>query len=168
MSTNRYARPENFANRIRTPLLREHYVYRAFDDGGRLLYVGCSYDLPARLKAHKGSSLWHCLMASMKVAGPYNYETARQFEHDAIESERPQFNYTSEHRLIDYMRRRMIEREIAVRVAIGVDYFEAIHPAVDAVNGLIGDHRHRLIDDFTIPACRRIEREHVTALGGVA
>lgn len=165
---NRYARPENFGHPIRTPLLRMHHVYRAFDDSGTLLYVGCSYDLDARMKAHRTSSQWYHLMHRLKVAGPYNYETAREIEHAAIESERPQFNYTSEHRLIDHMRRRMIDREIQARVNTGIDFVDAIHPAVEVVHALIGESRHRRIDDLTIPTCRRIEHEHLTRLGGAA
>jgi predicted GIY-YIG superfamily endonuclease len=161
---NRYARPENFASRIRTPLLREHFVYRAYATDGHLLYVGCTYDPPARMAAHRGESQWFHLATSFKMCGPYNYETARQLESDAINSERPQFNYTSEKRILDKIRSRMIDRGIQVLLSTGVNLVDAIGPAVDAVNLVLPSQRDERITDLMIPNARRIEREYMESL----
>lgn len=99
---NRLARPTNFANRIRTPLLRQHYVYRAFNSAGELLYVGCTYDLTKRLAAHRTMADWRNEDGiRIKVEGPYNYETARHIELTAINTEWPTYNYTPQRREID-------------------------------------------------------------------
>lgn len=161
---NRYARPDNFGHPIRNPLLRQHFVYRAFAADGHLLYVGCSYSPEARLAAHRSQSPWYCEAASFKLTGPFNYETARQLEHDAIDGERPQFNYTREKRNLDLIRRRMIDREIQAAVANGGDFIDSIAGAVEAVDALLPSAKNERITDFMLPNARRIERDHLQAL----
>ena len=166
---NRYAKPSNFGHPIRTPLLRKHYVYRAFAADGRLLYVGCTQDPKQRLADHKMQSKWHAQMRRLKIAGPYNYETARQLEYDAIEGERPQFNYTREHRALAGVRSRMIDREIAHRGGLGVPGWEwFVHEAVAKVEGILGRDLHAaVITDLTVPTFRKIEQDHADSLAGV-
>lgn len=162
-AANRYAKRANFASRIRTPLLREHYVYRAYDNEGGLLYVGCTFDVAKRIKEHRYGQ-WRYLMVRLHVAGPFNYETARQLEHDAIESERPQFNFTSDHRKVKKVRERMIQREVAANMAAGLDYIGALHRAIPAVDDLLPEFRNVRMTDFTVPTARRIEAEHAARL----
>lgn len=164
-TANRYARPENFAHPVRTPLLRKHFVYRAFDANGDLLYVGCSMDVEARLKAHRMGS-WHHLMTSLRVEGPYNYETARQIEWEAIESrtQRPQFNYTSDHRLIEKCRGRMIDREMAHRIALGQPHGMAASEAVDEIEFLFPFTKNVRLDDDSVATARRVEAAHADSL----
>lgn len=35
-----------------------HYVYECYDATGRLMYVGCSKNVPARLKSHSQTQWW--------------------------------------------------------------------------------------------------------------
>lgn len=75
--------------RLMDPDLREHFVYRAFDAAGRLLYVGCTMNLDRRHQEHKYGSQWYAAMTSVKLSGPYNYTTARRLEKEAINTEGP-------------------------------------------------------------------------------
>lgn len=163
MTNNRYAKRSNFDSPIRTPLLRQHFVYRAFDEAGDLLYVGCTYGVEKRLKEHR-MGRWHHLMTSLRIAGPYNYETARLLEHAAIESERPQFNYTSDHRKIDKIRSRMIGREMDHLASAGGDIYATIAPACEIVDSLLPEPRNQRMTDLSVPAARRIEAEHAARL----
>lgn len=161
---NRYARRENFGHPIRNPLLRQHFVYRAFAADGYLLYVGCSYTPDKRFAAHRSSSCWFDEAVRFTMSGPYNYETARHIEHVAINSERPQYNYTAEKRTIDKTRDRMINREISARIDRGESFTDALAPAVDAVHALLPYVKHDRITDLMVPNARRIERDHMQAL----
>lgn len=165
---NRYARPENFGHPIRNPLLRQHFVYRAFAADGYLLYVGCTYVPDARLVAHRNESRWFSQAVAFKVAGPFNYETARQIEYDAIEGERPQFNHTREKRTLDAIRSRMVSRQIGAAVATGADVYESIGPAVEVVDMLLPDGRYERMTDLMLPNARRIERMHMNSLASAS
>lgn len=76
------------------PDRREHFVYRAFDADGNLLYVGCTMDLERRRRDHAGlnGSKWYPLMVRTHLTGPFNYDTARRLERDAIQTESPLWN----------------------------------------------------------------------------
>lgn len=71
-----------------------HFVYRAFDSYGLLLYIGCSLNVEQRLAAHRATSRWHRYAETVGVWGPYSKEEARRAESDAIESEASYFNAT--------------------------------------------------------------------------
>lgn len=71
-----------------------HYVYRAFDSYGLLLYIGCSLDVPRRMKDHRRESQWHHYAETVSITGPWGYEQARLNETRAIESEGSYFNCT--------------------------------------------------------------------------
>ncbi|MGN7133416.1 GIY-YIG nuclease family protein [Rhodococcoides corynebacterioides] len=89
----------------RDPSLREHYVYRVFDAAGDLLYVGCTKRPEARWKEHRSMSPWWTSRAhTFRQNGPFNYETARAIEREALRVERPQFGWTPERHAI--VRRR--------------------------------------------------------------
>ena len=74
--------------------VRPHYVYRAYDAAGRLLYVGCTVDVEKRLTAHRSTSQWADYMASHTVESFPDKETGRAAESAAIESEGAYFNAT--------------------------------------------------------------------------
>ncbi|GAB3776624.1 putative GIY-YIG superfamily endonuclease [Nocardioides ginsengisegetis] len=70
----------------------ENYVYRAFDDAGRLLYIGCSLNVEQRLTVHRRESDWFRYCNTLRLAGPYRRSEAMRLERDAIESEGSYFN----------------------------------------------------------------------------
>lgn len=77
---------------------RTHFVYRAFDREGELLYIGCTSNLDQRRAAHRSTSDWYPYAASFRIAGPFDRETALRIEKQAIETEGSWFNGTSEDR----------------------------------------------------------------------
>lgn len=171
IGTNKYARPENFAHPIRTPLLREHVVYRAFDAAGALLYVGCTARLEDRLSAHRFTSDWGHLGVRVKVVGPYNYETAREIERVAIATERPLYNYTPERRTWAKAHTRLVDAYLRHIVAQGADLIDSIREAVERADGVIaypGNRGPCHIDDLTIPGVKRRLADALRDLGSAA
>lgn len=164
---SRYARPENFGHPIRNPLLREHFVYRAFNAAGELLYVGCTKHLTTRLSAHRGQSRWGSQAVRVTACGPYNYETARQIEYDAIETERSLHNYSSERRALAALHQRIIQAVIDHRVEAGVEFFEAMDEGIDVGEHLLPYSGLEPIrfNDLTLPNARRIAAECIGSLG---
>lgn len=71
-------------------------VYRIYDGEGRLLYVGCSKDPAARLRAHCGRSKnptpWWRLVDRWTLEEFESHEDALAAEARAIVAERPLFN----------------------------------------------------------------------------
>lgn len=161
---NRYAKPSNFGHPIRTPLLREHFVYRTYNAAGELLYIGCSRDWQERLRGHRDSrSNWVPEVASVRIEGPYNYETARQVEYDAIESERSLYNYSSERRAIHRLRDKVIQAHLIRLMDAGLSFDEAMPEAREIADTVIpyGGRSAMRIDDLTVPAARRVAAEHL-------
>lgn len=78
----------------RNPEKRQHFVYRAYDKNGFLLYVGCSLNPEQRWKDHKANRSWAHLAVSFRLAGPYNYDTARRLEKEALAAGQPLYAYT--------------------------------------------------------------------------
>jgi predicted GIY-YIG superfamily endonuclease len=70
-----------------------HYVYRAFDSYGLLLYIGCSHNVEKRLVQHQYGP-WHRYAETVGTWGPFPFEVARHVEAEAIESESSYFNAT--------------------------------------------------------------------------
>lgn len=70
----------------------EHYIYRAFDDRGRLLYVGCTSDVDARWDAHRRGSEWFPRATRRTISEPDSFDGARAGELQAILTEHPMFN----------------------------------------------------------------------------
>lgn len=68
------------------------HVYRAFDATGRLLYVGCTVDLEARLREHSKSAPWWLFHVEVKTVGYASHEKALMAEEDAIAAEHPRWN----------------------------------------------------------------------------
>lgn len=74
-----------------------HFVYRAFDSYGHLLYVGCTKNTEARLATHRSQAPWFRFAETLAVAGPYEGRDAgRAVEMQAILSEGPYFNSSPE------------------------------------------------------------------------
>jgi len=131
-TANRYARQENVGHPVRDPSLREHFVYRAFSALGDLLYVGCSLNPEKRIGEHKFSSDWHGQAARFKLAGPYNYETAREMERQAIATERPLYNYTPERRAWKMAHDSYIDAAAPLLRAIhSLEFWPAVEAAIE-------------------------------------
>ncbi len=159
---NKYAKPENFASTIRTPLLKQHWVYRAFSTKDELLYVGCTVDPKGRQKEHSSQSDWYRKAFRFTIAGPYNYETAREIERVAIATERPLYNWTPERRAVTAAHNRILKRWHASFVDDGMEYWEAYHAAERRAQRLvprpIGRGPWRCKDDTVLKA-KRADRE---------
>lgn len=67
-------------------------LYRHFDAGGRLLYVGISKSAIERLHAHESGSRWVNSIARVSVERYATRQGAAQAERRAIETERPKHN----------------------------------------------------------------------------
>ena len=105
---------------LRSRLHRErgalpHCVYRAYDEKGTLLYVGCTYDFAARRKQHGRKSAWSQNATRWSVRWHPNRSAALAAEHLAIITEDPRFNVSYEDRArrsaMTADRQRAIERD---------------------------------------------------------
>jgi predicted GIY-YIG superfamily endonuclease len=68
-------------------------VYRVYDDADRLIYVGCTYDLDKRIRAHRGGSWWRSQIARVVAVAQYPARReALAAERHAIETEAPRWN----------------------------------------------------------------------------
>jgi predicted GIY-YIG superfamily endonuclease len=83
--------PTDFA-RIKDPARREHYVYRLLTKRGRTLYIGCTMNLPRRLRDHRNHGTYGDLWVRAKAYGPYPYHVARAMERRLIEAEQLAYN----------------------------------------------------------------------------
>lgn len=84
---------------IQDPARREHFVYRIYDGAGVLLYVGCTNHLERRWTEHRSTNRGMTAQARrLKVSGPYNYDTARRLEAEALTNEFPKFGMTPQRR----------------------------------------------------------------------
>jgi len=72
--------------------MREHVVYRAYDGADRLLYVGCTNDIDARMKSHHTSSPWAVYMARFATEVFETRADAESAEARAIAEEHPRWN----------------------------------------------------------------------------
>lgn len=124
------------------PALREHFVYRCYDADSRLLYVGCTRRPEARWRQHKADRhLWVADVARTRMAGPHNYDTAREIERIALRDEYPLHAVTpqaisAKNRRYGWIRRRAAELLIGIREPSLEVFVEAHHRAeaeVDAV-----------------------------------
>lgn len=115
------------------PALREHFVYRCYDADGRLLYVGCTRRPDARWRQHKADRhYWTADVARTRMAGPYNYDTAREIERVALRDEYPIHAVTpqrisAKNRRYGWVRRRAAE----LLVGIPTPSFEVLIEAYD-------------------------------------
>ncbi|WP_152203598.1 GIY-YIG nuclease family protein [Georgenia thermotolerans] len=118
----------------RDPSLREHYVYRFYDADGALLYIGCTVDPRMRWKEHKSFRREMTdRVAKVRMQGPYNYDTARAIEKQAIKDEHPTENviYNRPAGFIAEKRRRsrFVEAEMVRLMDLGLGMAEALKVA---------------------------------------
>lgn len=73
-------------------LNRLHWIYRVFDAGDRLLYVGCTTDPHTRFSAHKKRSAWYPDAVRCEWDPVLGREAALIAERRAIRNELPIFN----------------------------------------------------------------------------
>lgn len=71
-----------------------HYVYRAFDSYGHLLYIGCTNDVKRRMATHKSQAPWHRFAETLGTTSFDTRTAARSAEKLAIDSEASYFNST--------------------------------------------------------------------------
>lgn len=72
----------------------KHFVYRAYDQRERLLYVGCTVDVTKRFYDHKKKSEWFPYMARHTEEEHLTEEAGLAAEKAAIVSEAPIYNVT--------------------------------------------------------------------------
>lgn len=162
MTANRFAKPDNFGHPIRNPLLREHFVYRAFNAAGELLYVGCTKTLEGRRRDHQMDRRWYSKARTYTIAGPYNYETARDIERTAIRTEGPLYNETPERRAYEAARSRVVKRRYNELLALGVDWTDAVSLAVRHGDRVIGPSTGRgpfRADEAVVFRAKQADRE---------
>lgn len=76
---------------------RTHYVYRAYDEFGSVLYVGCTKHPEARFRQHLGGNSYggrwfNPWVTRWRVSGPYPKLTALRIEKQWIKDLEPIFN----------------------------------------------------------------------------
>lgn len=69
-----------------------HSLYRFYDKGGQLLYVGITARIGARFSAHSKSKTWWTDVATSKIEHFPDIESAQQAEDSAIKTEKPAWN----------------------------------------------------------------------------
>lgn len=69
-----------------------HYVYRCYDAEGVLLYVGMTYNPPARMRQHSKKAEWFPRAVAVRFIVFPTRDYAMQKEREAIVLERPEFN----------------------------------------------------------------------------
>lgn len=69
-----------------------HYVYRVYNSGRELLYVGCTWQPRERLWQHATNSPWRHEAASVEVDGPMSHRAALNRERELIWSLGPVYN----------------------------------------------------------------------------
>lgn len=68
-----------------------HVVYRFYDAGGRLIYLGRTNHMPRRVSRHRRAWWWR-LVAKTRVQVFRSFDDADEAERIALRSERPVFN----------------------------------------------------------------------------
>lgn len=105
---------------IRAAEVRNHFVYRAYDAEGGLLYIGCTHDIKKRWTQHcMDNPHWTSITASLRMAGPYSFEVAREKERSLIESLEPLYN-TNRRRYAEFMAKKRWMRSRAEALFEGI------------------------------------------------
>lgn len=124
---------------MKDPNRREHFVYFAYDRLDRLLYVGCTMQPDLRLKGHEASHAeWLEYVVRYRALGPYNYDTARRMERNAINENQPPFNTDTRDWVIWRKRTGALsERLIQHHMANGKSLNQAVVLAVNETNRIL-------------------------------
>ena len=69
-----------------------HYVYRLFDQQGRLIYVGCSYNPETRISQHRQTMWWANQIRRVKLTVHPNKKAGHAAEQEAIREVKPRWN----------------------------------------------------------------------------
>lgn len=69
-----------------------HWVYRCFDESGRLIYVGFTATPSGRIAAHESQSWWASQIARIEWSDYPTRADARAAEKEAIATENPRWN----------------------------------------------------------------------------
>lgn len=115
----------------------DHYVYRAYDAAGLLLYIGCTGNPKQREGGHKSASPWFQYAVRFEYEGPYHMGCAYSREDAAIESEQSFFNATHADRARSQANRAECRRRLAGCGIPSAAYFD--DDAVEAVQNAAAD-----------------------------
>lgn len=91
---------ERFRRTVKGPYVRPyemphpHWLYRAFDADGELLYIGCSLNPTARIDHHAITKVWWELVRTITLETFPTKAEARAAEAAAVKAERPLYNVT--------------------------------------------------------------------------
>src|SRR5690349_19519425 len=120
----------------------DHYLYRLYDAGGSLLYIGCSSDVARRLKSHRSTQPWWLEVAAYDSEGPYRRLDGLRREQSAIFCEHPRYN--RQHNPVPPARREFDEDFIAymIHMAGGVPRIYVIQALWVGWLENTGDLRH--------------------------
>lgn len=77
---------------------KAYYLYRHFDKGGILLYVGIALNPVYRLAQHKKDATWFWSIARIEIARFETRELSEAAERAAIKFEKPLFNLRHAHK----------------------------------------------------------------------
>lgn len=100
-----------------------HYVYRAFDSYGHLLYVGCTVNVKQRMSAHGSQSKWFRFAETIAVNDYPSRSEARKVEAHAIATEGSYFNATQAD-----IQRTQANRIASQRAGKDCDQMKAAYP----------------------------------------
>lgn len=118
------------------------YVYRCYDEGGELLYVGCAFNPRRRISTHMrsrktlASHALQILLDRYEVEGPYaTREAAEEAERAAIFTEQPLLNrqhlgdnFCADRRVALYLADRGIAlEEVGLHLCIACGWLQAHH-----------------------------------------
>lgn len=140
---------------------RTHFIYRAFDEFGQLLYIGCTKDPSRRWTQHRaegGPSTWVQYARDFKMVGPFPKTDAFAREAAAIEAEQPAFNALSAHRRsqgANYRRKAALLRALRTRRP---DLFEGEHDSGAFTEFQVQYERIQKLADALIPVIGAKER----------
>ena len=119
-------------------MIRDHFVYTAYDAAGRVLYVGCTKDLRSRQAAHRTQSDWYPHAARFHLRGPFTREVGREVERERLAIERPLYAFHPARRTLLAVKRRIAGREQARMLANGLDFSSAVFAAGAVAERLTG------------------------------
>jgi excisionase family DNA binding protein len=99
------------------------YVYRAYGDDGRLLYVGMSDNVENRLQQHRvNNAAWFDHLANVTVEQHPDRISAEAAERNAIRSERPLYNVSGSGRTQSPIQIARIVEKVKAEVDDGLLY----------------------------------------------